>query len=79
MGCLISVIPPLGTTGSLIATVRPVASLDALNPNVLRGLVEDAIVARLDREAWDRAEAIQAVEMSSIADFIRSYPGTALG
>ncbi len=51
--------------------------LDALNPNVLRGLVEDAIVARLDREAWDRAEDIQAVEMASIADFIRSYPGTA--
>ncbi len=50
--------------------------LDALNPNVLRELVEEAIVARLDRETWQRAEDVQAVEMASIADFIQSYPGT---
>ncbi len=51
--------------------------LDALNPNVLRGLVEEAIIERLDLEAWQRAEYVQAVEMASIADFIQSYPGTA--
>ncbi len=51
--------------------------LDALNPNTPRELVENAILGYLNREAWDRAEDIQAVELASIADFIRSYPGTA--
>ncbi len=49
----------------------------ALNPNTLRALVEDAILGNLDREAWDRAEDIQAVEMASLAEFFHSYPGAA--
>ena len=51
--------------------------LDALNPNVLRQLVEDAILTHLDQDLWDRAEEIQEVEMTSISDFIRSWPGAA--
>jgi len=51
--------------------------LDALNPNTLRDLVEAAIRGHLDKEAWDRAEAIQEVETTSISDFIRSWPGVA--
>ncbi len=51
--------------------------LDALNPNVLRQLVEAAIIGHLDMEAWQRAEEVQAVEMASLAEFIQSYPGMA--
>ena len=41
--------------------------LDALSPVILRERVEAAIVARLDREAWERyvqAEAVERVEGS---------------
>ncbi len=51
--------------------------LDAHNPNDLRQLVEDAILDHLDWDLWDRAEEIQEVEMTSIEDFIRSWPGVA--
>lgn len=51
--------------------------LDALNPNVLRQLVEDAILTHLDQDLWDRADDIEDVEMTSISDFIRSWPGAA--
>ncbi len=51
--------------------------LDALNPNDLRRVVENAILDHLDWDLWDRAEEIQDVEMTSISDFIRSWPGAA--
>ena len=51
--------------------------LDALSPNTLRDLVEDAILFHLDQDRWDRAEAVEAVEMTSLSDFIRSWPGVA--
>ena len=51
--------------------------LDAMSPNTLRGLLEEAILGEIDRDLWDRADAIEAVEMTSIEDFIRSYPGVA--
>lgn len=51
--------------------------LDALNPNTLRGLVAEAILRHLDQEAWNRADEIESVEMASLSDFFRSYPGTA--
>ena len=51
--------------------------LDALNPNTLRQLVEDAILWHLDQDAWNQAGSTEEAEATSIGDFIRSYPGMA--
>ena len=50
--------------------------LDALNPNVLRGLVESAVVEHLDSALWLRADAVEAAEMRSLAEFLATWPGT---
>jgi hypothetical protein len=51
--------------------------LDALDPNVLREIVEVAITDRIDRVLWQRAKDIQKVEAQSLYDFISSWPGVA--
>jgi hypothetical protein len=53
------------------------AELDALNPNRLRELVSTAIEQRIDWDAWDRAEAVEAAEMQSLREFLASWPGAA--
>jgi hypothetical protein len=53
------------------------AELDALNPNILRALVQQAIEARIDWERWERAETTEQAEMASLADFLDSWPGDA--
>jgi hypothetical protein len=49
--------------------------LDALNPNILRARVADAIGAELDREAWDRAEVAEAAERESLSSILNAWPG----
>jgi hypothetical protein len=47
--------------------------VDALSPVILRERVEAAIVARLDRAAWDRYVVAEAAELESIAAAVRSW------
>jgi hypothetical protein len=49
--------------------------LDALSPVVLRERVEDAIVIRLDHEAWLRAAATEAAERDSLTSILSTWPG----
>ncbi|MBE3071709.1 MAG: hypothetical protein IMZ67_01925 [Acidobacteria bacterium] len=51
--------------------------LDALSPVVLRDRVEEAIVERLDREAWQRAEITERAECESLATILNAWPGVA--
>ncbi|MFB3855008.1 MAG: hypothetical protein ACE148_14455 [Vicinamibacterales bacterium] len=49
--------------------------LDAMSPVDLRERVEDAIVRRLDRDAWRRAEVTEAAEIESISSILSRWPG----
>jgi hypothetical protein len=51
--------------------------LDALDPNVLRSLVADAIAGRIDRAAWRRSDAAEAAELASLAEVFAAWPGAA--
>jgi hypothetical protein len=51
--------------------------LDALSPVALRQRVEHAIVDRLDRAAWDRAEVAEAAERESLTSILAAWPGVA--
>ena len=52
--------------------------LDALSPVILRERVEVAIVARLDRAAWDRYVEAERLEQESIATAVRAWGGLAV-
>ncbi len=49
--------------------------LDALSPVILRDRVEQAILDRLDREAWQRAEVAEAAERESLTSILNAWPG----
>jgi hypothetical protein len=49
--------------------------LDALDPNLLRQLVEAAIRRHLDLAAWARADRVEAAERASLQAFLAGYPG----
>jgi hypothetical protein len=49
--------------------------LDALNPVILRERVENAILERLDIEAWNRAEVVEAAERDSLTNILSAWPG----
>jgi hypothetical protein len=49
--------------------------LDALSPVILRDRVEQAILHRLDRDAWDRAEQTEAAEQESLTTILTAWPG----
>lgn len=49
--------------------------LDALSPVILRDRVEQAIVARLDLDAWRRAERVEAAEQESLTSILNAWPG----
>jgi hypothetical protein len=51
--------------------------LDALSPVVLRDRLEQAIVERLDREAWERAAVTERAECESLATIVNAWPGVA--
>jgi hypothetical protein len=48
--------------------------LDALDPNVLRQVVERAITARIDKTRWKRAETVERAEMASLQRFLETWP-----
>jgi hypothetical protein len=50
--------------------------LDALDPNILRDIVKAAIVARIDRERWERAQMVQDVEAASVHEFLTTWKAT---
>lgn len=52
--------------------------LDALSPVVLRDRLEQAIVARLDIEAWRQADAAERAECESLAAILQTWPGVAV-
>ena len=56
---------------------RVCCELDALDPNLLRELVEDAILAHLDADAWELAGSTEEAELASLRDFLLTYPGAA--
>lgn len=48
--------------------------LDALDPNTLRGIVEDEIRNRIyDEEAWERCEQVNRAEQRSLADYLDKW------
>lgn len=49
--------------------------LDALDPNVLREIIGDAITDRIDRELWARAQIAEAAEAASIHAFLSTWNG----
>ena len=64
--------------GWFVATHGEVCcELDALDPNVLRSVVDRAIRRRIDAEAWERANRAEAAEMASIAEVFAAWPGVA--
>jgi hypothetical protein len=48
--------------------------LDALNPVLLRERVEDAVLDRLEPDAWERAEVVERAEQDSIRDILGNWP-----
>ena len=49
------------------------AELDGLDPNVLRDLVEQHIVSRIDQESWQRADTNETAELESLGDFLATW------
>ena len=49
--------------------------LDALNPKVLQGLIQEAILFHLDKEAYDKTIEQQGQDVQQIQEFIDSYEG----
>lgn len=47
--------------------------LDALDPNVLRACVEEAIVDQIDQEPWQRCKVVERAERNSLRDFMTSW------
>jgi hypothetical protein len=51
--------------------------LDALSPVVLRDRLEGAILARIDHDAWRRADIAERAECESLASVLDAWPGMA--
>jgi hypothetical protein len=47
--------------------------LDALPPKELRRRIKKAVTGLLDKESWDRAVAVEKVEIASIQDFVKRW------
>jgi hypothetical protein len=50
--------------------------LDALDPNVLRDMVEEAILEHIEPVAWDRCKATEKAERESIQEVVGRWKGT---
>jgi hypothetical protein len=48
--------------------------LDAMNPNDLRGRVRDAILSRIDIDAWKHCQAVEKAERESLNAYVRAWP-----
>ena len=51
--------------------------LDALSPVVLRRRLEEAILARIDHDAWERAEITERAECESLESILNAWPNLA--
>jgi hypothetical protein len=49
--------------------------LDAMNPNVLRALVERAITDRIDADSWERAGTTEQAQLRSLGEFFDTWTG----
>jgi len=49
--------------------------LDALDPNTLRALVREQVVALIDADAWEHATLIEAAQRESLDSFVSRLPG----
>ncbi len=49
------------------------AELDALDPRVLRVRVEEAIKQHIEWDSWNRAHAVEKVELASIQGFVTDW------
>jgi hypothetical protein len=58
---------------------RRCCELDALNPNELRRRVEEAILAHIDRAAWDHMRHIEAVECQSFQEIHQRWQTSTSG
>jgi hypothetical protein len=50
--------------------------LDALSPAVLRDRVEGAILGRVDRDTWDRADVAETAERESLTTILNAWSGS---
>ena len=48
--------------------------LDAMNPNTLRERVRDAILSRIDIDAWEHCQAVEKAERESLNAYVRAWP-----
>jgi hypothetical protein len=48
--------------------------LDALSPVILRDRLEQAIVDRLDLDAWERADVVEKAERESLTSILSTWP-----
>ena len=48
--------------------------LDALPPTELRRRIRESVEALLDRKAWDRAIAVEKVEIQNIIETVSKWP-----
>ena len=48
--------------------------LDAMNPNALRQRVRNAILSRIDRDAWAHCQAVEKAERESLNSYIKAWP-----
>lgn len=49
--------------------------LDAMNPNDLRQRIRDEIVGRIDVDAWNHCQEVEAAERESLNSYVRAWPG----
>jgi hypothetical protein len=49
--------------------------LDALNPNVLRAVVEDTIRGYIDRDAWEQSRLVEQAETDSLKPILDRWTG----
>jgi hypothetical protein len=47
--------------------------LDAMDPNDLRSRVEEAIIAEIEREAWDRCQTVEKAERESLQSVMEKW------
>ena len=47
--------------------------LDAMDPNVLRERVRDAILSHLDVDAWERSNNVEDAEIASMQEFYDAW------
>jgi hypothetical protein len=47
--------------------------LDAMDPNALRARVREAIIARLDLDAWEHCRKVEIAERESLSSYVKAW------